>query len=198
MPAISGDAWMYPASLSGDSDYEGIVINQANNAYFGVDPSGYLKLSLIGNGGYVSSAGTVSLNAWVRVSYTCDGTKENIYINGRLDNSITVACSVGNNNRYWGTGAQLDQISGGPYGAPYNRRFAGNMANVQIYNTSLSAVEIRGVYAEGIGGAPARLQNLVAWWPLNGGANGYSGNRNNGIPTSVTYTSSWSGACALH
>ena len=67
----------------------------------------------------------------------------------------------------------------------------GQMSNVQLYNTSLSTVEIQGLYAEGIGGAPTRFQNLVGWWPLNGNANDYSGNGNNGAATSVVFTSTW-------
>ncbi len=39
--------------------------------------------------------------------------------------------------------------------------FNGLIANVQVYNTTLSASEVQGLYAEGIGGAPALLQNLV-------------------------------------
>ncbi len=69
--------------------------------------------------------------------------------------------------------------------------FAGQIANIQIYNTSLSASEMQSLYAEGIGGAPIDLQNLAGWWPLNGNANDYSGNGNNGVPTSVIFTSSW-------
>jgi hypothetical protein len=70
--------------------------------------------------------------------------------------------------------------------------FNGQIANVQIYNTSLSTNEIQALYQEGIGGAPIDLQNLVGWWPLNGNANDYSGNENNGVPsTNVVFTSSW-------
>jgi hypothetical protein len=71
--------------------------------------------------------------------------------------------------------------------------FSGSIANVQTYNTSLSANEITALYQEGIGGAPIDLQNLVGWWPLNGNANDYSGNGNNGQATGVTYTGSWTG-----
>jgi len=68
----------------------------------------------------------------------------------------------------------------------------GQIANVQIYNTSLSASEIQALYLEGIGGAPFELQNLVGWYPLNGNANDYSGNGNNGQAIGgVTYTNSW-------
>ncbi|MEM3781866.1 MAG: hypothetical protein QXT43_02815, partial [Candidatus Micrarchaeaceae archaeon] len=54
-----------------------------------------------------------------------------------------------------------------------------------------SASEIQALYQEGIGGAPIDLQNLVGWWPLNGNANDYSGNGNNGVPTNVTFVSNW-------
>ncbi len=74
---------------------------------------------------------------------------------------------------------------------PNSNCFAGSIANIQIYNTSLSQPEIQALYQEGIGGAPTNLQNLVGWWPLNGNSKDYSGNNNNGVPTNVIYTSSW-------
>ena len=72
-----------------------------------------------------------------------------------------------------------------------NGPFIGELSNVQIYNTSLSANELQALYLEGIGGAPIDLQNLVGWWPLNGNANDYSGNGNNGTPTNVVFVSNW-------
>ena len=65
------------------------------------------------------------------------------------------------------------------------------LANFQIYNTALSQNDINVLYQEGIGGAPVRLQNLVGWWPLNGNAQDYSGNLNNGVPSNIAYTSTW-------
>jgi len=67
----------------------------------------------------------------------------------------------------------------------------GNYSNVQFYNTSLSANEILALYQEGIGGAPIDLQHLVGWWPLNGNANDYSGNGNNGQTYNVIFVSNW-------
>ena len=69
--------------------------------------------------------------------------------------------------------------------------FVGLLSNVQIYNTSLSANEIQALYVEGIGGAPINPQYIVGWWPLNGNAQDYSGNNNNGQATGITYSSSW-------
>ncbi len=65
------------------------------------------------------------------------------------------------------------------------------LSNIQIYNSSLSPNSVNTLYAEGIGGAPVNIQNLVGWWPLNGNSNDYSGNGNNGVPTGVTFTSNW-------
>jgi hypothetical protein len=82
-------------------------------------------------------------------------------------------------------------VNPGAFCCTSNITFNGLIANVQIYNTSLSPSEIQALYQEGIGGAPIRLQNLVGWWPLNGNANDYSGNGHNGVPNGVTFTSNW-------
>ena len=67
----------------------------------------------------------------------------------------------------------------------------GYLSNIQIYNTTLSSTEVTALYDEGIGGAPIRPQNLVGWYPLNGNANDYSGNNNNGQLNNVQFSSSW-------
>ena len=74
---------------------------------------------------------------------------------------------------------------------PSTPDYFGEIANVQAYNTALSANDVKALYQEGIGGAPIKIQNLVGWWPLNGNANDYSGNGNNGVASGVTYTSNW-------
>ena len=67
-----------------------------------------------------------------------------------------------------------------------------DIANVQLYNISLSQSDIMQLYDEGIGGGPIALQNLAGWWPLNGNANDYSGINNNGNSANVNYTTDWS------
>ena len=63
----------------------------------------------------------------------------------------------------------------------------GSIANVQIYNTPLSSSQISQLYSEGIGGAPIPNAGLASWWPLDGNANDYSGNNNNGVATNVNW-----------
>ena len=65
--------------------------------------------------------------------------------------------------------------------------FQGDIANLQIYSSALSANAIKSSYQEGITGAPVTIQNLAGWWPLNGNSNDYSGNGNNGVSTNVAF-----------
>ncbi len=102
--------------------------------------------------------------------------------------------------------------SGVPLSTPVNSRmfidwggcgggqYQMQVANEQIYNASLDSASINALYLEGIGGAPIDMQNLVAWWPLNGNLNDYSGNGQNAqliidnqpvVPNSLFWTSSW-------
>ncbi|MCL5239686.1 MAG: LamG domain-containing protein [Candidatus Marsarchaeota archaeon] len=130
----------------------------------------------------------IATQTWtfIAVSYPANGNtlEASLYADG---NSQTVALS-GGVPLNTPSGTQLS-FSLPPCSSGYS--FNGMLANIQIYNASLSAPEVNALYLEGIGGAPLKLQNLVGWWPLNGNANDYSGNGNNGVPSSVSYTAQW-------
>jgi len=121
-------------------------------------------------------------NTWYNVVVVFKTTGWSIFLNGKNVSSGT----------YSGTPSLLDTNSyinlGAGSGAGY---FNGVESDLQIYNTSLSANEIQSLYQEGIGGAPIDLQHLVGWWPLNGNANDYSGNGNNGQASNVNFVSNW-------
>jgi len=119
-------------------------------------------------------------NSWYYVVETYDGNTQKLYINGDLVASNTLSTTpVVTQGMFIGSSVWFGQ------------NFNGSIANVQIYNTSLSANDIQALYQEGIGGAPINLQHLVGWWPLNGNANDYSGNGNNGQASNVIYVSNW-------
>ncbi len=67
-------------------------------------------------------------------------------------------------------------------------RFNRSIANVQIYNTSLSSYQVFQLYEEGISGVPLNTNSLVAWYPLRNNANDLSGNGFNGVASNVVYT----------
>ena len=102
--------------------------------------------------------------------YVNDNTTGPITNNGMLPSNGNF--TIGGWDDYWST-------------------LSGYVSNVQVYNTALSVNDIQALYQEGIGGAPINIQSLAGWWPLNGNANDYSGNGNNGVPTNVIYTSNW-------
>ncbi len=65
--------------------------------------------------------------------------------------------------------------------------YGGYMADVQIYNTTLSNTLISELYRNGINASPVNTNSLVAWLPLNGNTNDYSPNNNNGVPYNMSY-----------
>ncbi|MCL5239473.1 MAG: LamG domain-containing protein [Candidatus Marsarchaeota archaeon] len=116
------------------------------------------------------------IGQWLFFAGTYNGSSVNAYVNGAWVSNTAISGSMA-------TQASFQLI---PDGVP-NTYFA----NLQAYNTSLTANEIQALYLEGIGGAPIKPQNIVGWWPLNGNANDYSGNNNNGVPTNMVYTNQW-------
>jgi hypothetical protein len=124
---------------------------------------------------------------WHFVAFVVTGNSQNdianslMYADGQLQQDDYSAKSGLPTSK---TGFGIGRYGGSSY-------FDGLISNVQIYNTSLDASSIATLYQEGIGGAPVNPQYLVGWWPLNGDANDYSGNNNNGAPTAITYVSQY-------
>ncbi len=121
-------------------------------------------------------------NVWHFVAVTVNAASKtyNIYGDGNSCGSGSYA--------FTGTFASQNSVIISDASSP---QFAGDLADVQIYNASLDANQVQALYVEGIGGVPVNLQHIVAWWPLNGDFVDYSGNSNSGTPTGVTFTSSW-------
>ncbi len=141
------------------------------------------EIDNVSNSAYHGCVGfTVGTNTWYQQTLVINNT--GLQVNEYDDGAVYSPCTATLAGAY-------SYYSNGPFYISYPY-VNGTIANVQIYNTSLSTNEIQYLYTEGIGGAPLRLQNLVGWWPLNGNANDYSGNNNNGVPSAVTYTNQWS------
>jgi hypothetical protein len=105
---------------------------------------------------------------------------QELFLNGNLVANRTSTGSLNTGTSVFDIGSGVNTSWGSDY-------FNGQIADVQIYNTALSASQIQALYQEGIGGAPINLQNLVGWWPLNGNSKDYSGYRNNGTANNIAY-----------
>ena len=68
---------------------------------------------------------------------------------------------------------------------------SGKVSNFQFYNSALTQAEVSSTYSAGLLGKPETSASLFLWWPLNGTANDYSGNNNNGVSYNVVYTSNY-------
>ena len=179
-------AWVYLDSYTNDRS---IIIEHLAQYYLTIDGNGYIAGYLYGVGGYYSSAGKIPLNAWTEIAMTYNGTYVAFYINGKRDTSIPASGTI-----QYANGVAPNQPLHFGYESPYlPRQLSGLLADIQIYNASLDQPQISALYLEGIGGVPINLQNLEGWWPLNGNANDYSGNNNNGNTINIGYTTTWTG-----
>ena len=204
LPSYTINFWIYPTSapdsliesytsISGKApgcDFYNIVI-LSNRA---LQISSW-NLNYAGNWYTSDPAITVPLNTWSMITVSLVGGgvgTGNIiaYLNGNAAPQVA-AEEVVSEPLAADHGSILSVSGGNCPGTVGGGGIQGNMANFQSYNTSLSSAEITALYNEGIGDAPIDLQNLAAWWPLNGNAQDYSGNNNDGTATNVIYTSSW-------
>jgi hypothetical protein len=199
--AMTITAWIYPTNLvlGSSQAWEDIICEGAETSYNGYEfgltnpVSGVLTAnSLVFRYDPSSSSWSsvttpmpgLATNVWYQVAATYNSYFVNFYING-----VFVGTGAASGNIYTSTYTPII----GAYASKTTYLFGGSIANVQIYNTTLDASQIQLLYTRGIGAAPIAPQYVVGWWPLNGNPNDYSGNNNNGAPTNIVYTSSWTG-----
>ncbi len=180
--SITMSSWVYLTNYTND---RAVVAEHLCQYYFTVDSSGHLSLFFYGVGGYYTSANVIPLNEWEYIAATYNGVSLNLYLNGQLNKSYAVSGTITYCN------PPYNRVLDIGYESNSSRQLHGKISNLQIYNTSLDANLINAMYQEGMGGAPIDLQHIVGWWPLNGNANDYSGNNNDGVPTNVLFTGSW-------
>lgn len=69
----------------------------------------------------------------------------------------------------------------------YNGVFNGVVSDVQVYNNTLTGLQMNRLYQEGMQGGPIYGNSLVAWYPLDGDTNDYGGYNNTAYPMNVVY-----------
>ena len=173
--------WVKTSSTGGQTvlSYGAAASSELSALFINWNNANELSWDIDGSNCHITA--TATDNAWHFVGFTytggalTSGTSPNvvIYIDG-IGTVATCTTSVTPATTLTGTaliGAY--QTSGG---GPFN----GQVGDAQIYNSALTSPQVEKLYQEGISGPPIS-GNVVAWWPLDGNANDYSGQGHNGI-----------------
>jgi hypothetical protein len=149
----------------------------------------YISNSGLALNAYYTNQGVYSPiqnNTWYFLVYEYNGTAQIGYV-GYAGNLY----SVYGNYIYNTTQTPLYiGCEGNDNGAVCNTQFwYGYISNFQLYGQSLSESQITDLYRSGMGASPLSNSGLISWYPLDGNANDYSGNNNNGVATNVNWVS---------
>ena len=115
-----------------------------------------------------------------------------IFSNTSTNGNNWIAICVDQNcvNHTWIVGIPANYSDPNPYttliGTP---GIIAEISNVQVYDFAFSKNQLSTAFDLGYAGLPVSTNGLIAWLPLDGNANDYSGNNNNGVATNVNFVS---------
>ncbi len=138
--------------------------------------SGYFFVGAYNNV-HVCSGLSVTPDKWYNVVTTYNQNSIDIYVNGEL-NGTYLSSGIPGASSFETIGDCLTCVK---------YAFDGYIANLQIFNSTLSAKQIAAAYSFGIGSIPISTKRIDGWWPLDGNSNDYTNNYNIGVPTNVIY-----------
>ena len=141
--------------------------------------SGGVGIYTSGSSGVQIIPYTMPKDEWVFMCGVISSSPSALYINGTLQGTGGVGGGVA-------TGANA-LIIGSAY--PGVQEFDGMLANIQFYKSQITPADVQSLYSEGPTGSPVDPANLIAWWPLDGNAEDYSNNGNNGTVAGVLFPS---------
>ena len=196
---MSVSAWFWVPPSNASIDYGGVIFAMSGNSPtmwvggyhdYGRNINGQHLCASVFNaiGSYACSLDNITPGIWHNAVVTINSSKIYVYVDGRLAGTGAGGSLGGANSGYIGNQTCNCFFSGA---SGILALYSGYMSNVQLYNSSLNSAQVDNIYAGGIGYAPADLQDLMAWWPLNGNANDYSGNLQNGHASNVIPTGIW-------
>ncbi len=123
---------------------------------------------------------------FVGVVHPANSSEFDMFVDGQWSNSsIPGSVDLYNSGSFW--------IGSEPVSLTKQYQYSGQIANIQLYNTSLNGQQVENLWLGGIGAAPSTTEGLAGWWPLNGNGDDYSGNGQVGIPYNVTFVTTWTG-----
>ncbi len=153
----------------------GPTIGGGVGQYSGLGLNANGLVSFAGNSDdYVSSL-TAPKNTWtfIAAAYQKDTSNVTVYMNGQKATGL-----LSGNVLDTPTSGLASYIGAWPDGGC---KFTGQIADVQVYASTLATSQVAQLYREGISGPPVSGAGLAGWWPLSGDTNDY-GNYNTGFP----------------
>ena len=158
--------WIKP--VSGGDTYQRIVDKSdgatAQNGYsFILHTDAYIQGDVDGNSGVAHSNTALTYGVWSHCVWTWDGSNHYIYINGKLDDTASSSLTPPSDTTNMRIGSWNHSTA---------REFEGNISEVAIYNTGLTASQVKTIYngrepynhKEGIASS-----NLKGWWRMGDG-----------------------------
>ena len=146
----------------------------------------FLSQNGVSTSSYWESTNAVNINKWNHYAFVFNGgTSLNVYLNGvEIPGSFV-------------TGSLPASIFNGPTNLtigsvrePNTEVWEGQICDVRIFNSNLSAAQISSIYL-----GASIIPNLAAWYPLNEGggttANDVSVNSNNGTLSAFNLVNAW-------
>jgi hypothetical protein len=137
-----GNAYLVFKQNTRNNVFEGI--NLAKHRVTGGDIIVWEVSSAAGVAVQINSVSFVTTNVWYYVAAVRGSNYTQLYINGQLEaqSSVDFPQNYGNYPLYFGTSGQ----------PAWDRRLAGSLDEVSLYNRALSAGEIAAIYAAGAAG----------------------------------------------
>ncbi len=161
------------------------------NSWTSFIDSGGANLCIFNTSGNLNSCAgpgnPITINNWINVVYTYDGTNSKTYINGKLSNTTASNYTIFSNTYDLKFGRR--HTTGLPY------FFNGKLDDIGIWSRALSQQEITSLYTEtpyysdtcnAVSGS--LVNGLVAYYPFCGNAQDQSGKGNNGTVNGATLT----------
>lgn len=160
--ALSGSShftleiWVNPADLSADN---GFIMKGDQQVSIKTTGSG-LEFYIYSGGWQVIDVpfSTAGFNAgkWNHVAATYDGSTMALYVNGKQVGSKAISASINSVNWPLGIGQNYDP-------SHISKRLRGRMASAHVFNTALSADDIKALY-NGNSSITSSSDNVVLWY----------------------------------
>jgi hypothetical protein len=144
---FSMSIWFNPTGLNGNvvSDLWSSTISDGYHTSDIEMVAGYLKFTVWPRSAVITTAATVSLNAWHHIVLVYTGSKVNAYLDGELVGTATYtregpAMGSLTTSQYFGIGAyETTNLGSGAYGSFL-------LGNVKFYATALSTADVNNLY----------------------------------------------------